>query len=184
MSDLYTNWKNSIDQLSELVEEEFKQLSEEDLNKKSNPSAWSIAQCIEHLIITSKSYFPTFDTLIDTGNIQVPFLVKTPFLADLVGHLILKSVEPGRKKKINALNLWVPSSNPLPVSIVNDFILEQQKLVIYLELLIPFVKRKIIISSPANKNIAYSLKTAINIILTHQERHINQAKEVKLGILP
>ena len=37
---------------------------------------------------------------------------------------------------------------------------------------------KIIVSSPVNKYIIYSLETAINIILAHEKRHFWQAKNV------
>ncbi len=35
-----------------------------------------------------------------------------------------------------------------------------------------------VISSPANKNIVYKLETAFDIIVSHEERHLEQAKEV------
>ncbi len=33
-------------------------------------------------------------------------------------------------------------------------------------------------TSPANKNIIYTLETAFDIIVTHEQRHLAQAKEV------
>jgi hypothetical protein len=35
-----------------------------------------------------------------------------------------------------------------------------------------------VISSPANKYIVYKLETAFDIIVAHEERHLEQAKEV------
>lgn len=40
----------------------------------------------------------------------------------------------------------------------------------------------IVISSPANKNIVYKLETAFNIIVTHEQRHFEQAKEVLIEL--
>jgi hypothetical protein len=36
-----------------------------------------------------------------------------------------------------------------------------------------------IISSPANRNIVYKLETAFDIIVTHERRHFEQAKEIE-----
>ena len=35
-----------------------------------------------------------------------------------------------------------------------------------------------VISSPANKNIVYKLENAFDIITTHEQRHLEQAREV------
>jgi hypothetical protein len=35
-----------------------------------------------------------------------------------------------------------------------------------------------VISSPANKNIVYKLETAFDIIVSHEQRHLEQAKEI------
>jgi hypothetical protein len=37
---------------------------------------------------------------------------------------------------------------------------------------------KTVISSPANRNIVYKLETAFDIIVAHEFRHFEQAKEV------
>jgi hypothetical protein len=40
------------------------------------------------------------------------------------------------------------------------------------------VENGTIISSPANKNIEYKLETAFDIIVAHEKRHLEQAREV------
>jgi len=39
------------------------------------------------------------------------------------------------------------------------------------------IKAKTVISSPANKNIVYYLDKAFDIMVAHEQRHLNQAKE-------
>jgi hypothetical protein len=41
------------------------------------------------------------------------------------------------------------------------------------------VNRGEVISSPANKMIVYKLETAFEIIVTHELRHLEQAKEMR-----
>jgi hypothetical protein len=40
------------------------------------------------------------------------------------------------------------------------------------------VEKGVVISSPANKNIVYKLETAFDIIVSHEQRHFEQAKEI------
>ncbi len=40
------------------------------------------------------------------------------------------------------------------------------------------VEAGVVISSPANKNIVYKLEKAFDIIIIHEQRHLEQAKEV------
>jgi hypothetical protein len=41
----------------------------------------------------------------------------------------------------------------------------------------PFVTKRTVISSPANRNILYTVDKAFDIILAHERRHFNQATE-------
>jgi hypothetical protein len=41
------------------------------------------------------------------------------------------------------------------------------------------VQAETVISSPANRFIVYKIGRAFDIIVAHEERHLNQAKEVK-----
>lgn len=41
------------------------------------------------------------------------------------------------------------------------------------------IQQGAIISSPANRNIVYTLETAFDIIVAHEQRHLEQAREIK-----
>jgi hypothetical protein len=42
----------------------------------------------------------------------------------------------------------------------------------------PYLNGKTVIASPASKMIVYTLDTAFDIIVTHERRHLEQAREV------
>jgi len=46
-----------------------------------------------------------------------------------------------------------------------------------LKILKKLAEKRTIISSPANKNIVYKLRTAFEIIIAHEQRHFEQSKE-------
>jgi uncharacterized damage-inducible protein DinB len=43
--------------------ERFQTLSEEQFNWKPNTKSWSIAQCLDHLIVSNEKYFPVFEAV-------------------------------------------------------------------------------------------------------------------------
>ena len=43
----------------------------------------------------------------------------------------------------------------------------------------PLLEKDVVIPSPANRYIVYKLRKAIEVIVAHEERHLNQAMEVK-----
>jgi hypothetical protein len=76
--------------------------------------------------------------------------------------------------------IWF-SQTPLPIvsdDILKRFESHQNELKQKIENAKEFVVRGIVISSPANKNIFYKLETAFDIIVSHEQKHLEQAKEV------
>ena len=91
--------------------------------------------------------------------------------------MILQSVQPNRKRKMSTLTIWKPSISDMPETILDDLEESQSKLKVYLEKMSSHFERTPI-HSPGNDNIIYDLQTAFDIIVNHQWRHLNQAKEI------
>lgn len=172
------SWLTRIDRISALFKSEFGSLNSDELNWKPNEQVWSIAQVIDHLIITTKSYFPVFESILSEKYI-LPLTARIPGFPNLIGRLVLKSVHPDNRKKTKSLPVWLPSKGTLPVDIVQQFLSNQRELK---ELIInseSLLINNFIISSPANKYIVYSIENAFEILVSHQERHFIQADEIK-----
>lgn len=168
--------QNRIDALSLKFKKEFGILSEEEINFKPSPAVWSIAQVIDHLIKINSSYFPVLDK-IAAGTYKKPFTGKFPFLVRFFGKMILESVSPDRRKKIKTFPVWEPSKSNISV-VMNRFLESQELLKSKIDLCRNFMDNHTVISSPANRIIVYTLDAAVEIILSHEERHFLQAKEL------
>ena len=155
----------------------FEYMNPDSLNFKANPKAWSIGEILEHIILVNESYYPIFEKVRDR-EFDPPFLSRFEFLVDLYGRMILKSVEPERKKKVKTLRIWKPSQSYIPFKIMDRFFSSQMELNKYLESVESFAEEELVIHSPANKNVVYQLDVAFDIIVAHEQRHLNQAKEV------
>jgi hypothetical protein len=170
-------WTAQIDKTTNDFINSFGSLTGEQLNFKPNAEVWSIGQNIDHLIRINSSYFPVLTSLQD-GTYKRPFIAKFGFLVDWIGKSILKSVHPNHKKKTKTFPIWEPVSSQISSDIIDRFELHQVTLKQMIVATSTWLDQGVVISSPANKHIAYSLETAFDIIVSHEQRHYEQAKRV------
>ena len=168
---------SEIEKTSENFIRSFGTLSNEQLNRKPDPHTWSIAQIIDHIIRTNESYYPVIDQ-IRNGEFKPPFLSRIDFIVSFLGKLILKGVQPDRKRKVKTFSIWEPSESNIPAGIIERLKEHQAELRELIKDSADLIGNGTVISSPANRNIVYKLETAFNIIVTHEQRHYNQALEV------
>ena len=155
----------------------FGSLSAEQLNWKPAEKSWSVAQCLEHLIITNSLEFPAVKKAL-TANYQNPFCGKIPFLPSIFGKVMIYLMRPESTRKFKAPKTFQPSKSEISEHIVQDLIAHQQEV---LELFkqsknLDLHKTKIV--SPVSALITYSLADAFTILMVHEQRHFGQAKRV------
>ena len=171
-------WTEEIDKITAGFRSEFGSLTAEELNWKPNPDKWSIGQIIDHLIVINSTYYPTFDQL-KNNTYKVPFPGRFDFYTNMMGSLILKSVLPETTRKTKTFPIWQPTQSNIDADILEKFASAQEVLKQRIEENTTRLDERTVISSPANKNVTYKLETAFDIIVAHEKRHFNQAKELK-----
>ncbi len=168
----------SIDKVTKDYTKSFVSLTSEELNRRPGRQSWSIGQIIDHIIKVNESYYPVIEQ-IRMGEYKPPFISRMKFLVSFMGKLILKGVQPDRKRKVKTFPIWEPAESNLPDGILDRFRKHQEDLKELINNSADLIEKGTIISSPANKNIVYTMETAFNIIVTHELRHYNQALEVQ-----
>ncbi|MEX0772239.1 MAG: DinB family protein [Balneolales bacterium] len=169
-------WTDKIDSITDNFKQTFGKLSIEQLNWKPNEQIWSIAQNIDHIIVLNETYFPTIDSM-QQGTYNAPFIGKAGFMVNFFGKMIFKSVQPDRKRKIKTFHIWEPTSSEVKADLLIRFGNHQANLKERISNCQDLLDKRAVISSPANKNIVYTLEIAFDIILAHEQRHFEQAKE-------
>lgn len=159
----------------------FGQLSQDQLNWKANAETWSIAQNIDHIIRINESYYPLIEDL-QAGKREKPLLARIPYFVKLFGNLIYKSVQPDNPKKVKTLGIWKPSKSDISTDIVQKLIDHNAELADLISSCKPLIDEGVIVSSPANKNIVYKLEKAFEILISHERRHLEQARGVLLAM--
>ncbi len=170
-------WTVELDALTDQFESEFGQLSFEQLNWKPNPEVWSIGQNIDHLITINSSYFPLLEAA-RAGSLSLPWTSRIGFLVSFFGKTILNASSPDRRKKIKTFPIWEATTSEVPADILDQFREHQEKLKKEIIASEGLIGKQAILFSPANRNIVYRLETAFDIIVAHEERHLEQAKEI------
>ena len=171
------SWSSTLSDISRRFSTEFGELTIEQLNWKPNSNTWSIAQNLDHLIVVNETYYPVLASL-KTGTYKTPFVAKIGFMVSFLGKTVLKAVQPVRKKKMKTFPIWEPTTSNVNGDILKRFQNHQNELIQIIEGARELVEKGVVISSPANKNIVYKLETAFDIIVSHEQRHLEQAKEI------
>ncbi len=165
------------DAIARDVQSTFGELNAEQLNWKPNPDAWSIAQCLDHLIVINGPMVLPFDQVV-SGTKQTRFLERLSFWSGIWGRFMVKMLAPESSKKLKAPPTAVPSSSKIDPTIVDRFVSHQQELKRKFKAVENRGPETVIMTSPFAGFITYSLLDAARIVIVHERRHFDQAKRV------
>lgn len=155
----------------------FGKLSPAQLNWKPGPDRWSVAQCLEHLITTNKSYEPVIAKVVN-GEYRESGWARLPVLPTLWAKLFMKSLDPANTRKLKAPKTLAPTLSDITKTIVADFATHQEEVAQQIKATAARDPEHIVIVSPAAKFITYTLMDAYRIMVVHEQRHLAQAKRV------
>lgn len=176
-----TAWLQRIDALTNDFKKAFGHLTANQLYRKPDSETWSVAENLEHLIKINETYYPVV-AAVRAGTYRTPFLARFGFFTRWMGNMILKAVQPDRQRKMKTFAIWEPT-----VPIAADTTTLWQRFEVHQAALKQFIAdnedlvlSNTVIASPANPNIVYTLGKAFDIIVTHEARHLEQARALGL----
>lgn len=155
----------------------FGHLSTAQLNWKPATDRWSIAQCLDHLIVSNKTYHPQLNSIID-GAYTKSFYQRVKPISNFFGAWLVKEAGPIVGKPIKNPVAFSPSQSDLPATIITDFEKYQLEFMNLLRQLEKIDLDNTVISSPAAGFITYNLSHLLAILAGHEQRHLTQAKNV------
>ena len=159
------------------AQQDFGQLSSTQLNWKPSAAQWSVAQCLDHLIVINSTYFPIIEKIVRDGY-RPSLQQRLPLLPRLFAWMVLKAVSPETKSKFKTARHVEPSSSTIAADIVARFKAHQQEVIRHMKMAEKLDLKEIIITSPVASIAAYSTLDAFRIMVTHERRHLLQAKRV------
>ena len=178
MIDKFDAWQMELTTVTWEFEKLLKGLGAETLNYRSGRS-WSIAENLSHLIQLNSSYFPLFEKII-SGSYKPPLIARVKFLANPTGNMLYGMMTS--RRRVKTMKMWNPVTREFDAGIIKDFSNHQMDLARYLERLEPHFGNNIIIPSPANRFLVYTLDRAVDILIAHENRHLQQCKNTLADI--
>lgn len=147
-------WHGRLDAVTAQVKSEFGELPKEQLNWKPSAEKWSIAEVLEHLVLVNQSYEVVLADAAN-GTSNPGFTAKIPFIVNMLGNAIYKSVEPTRAKKMKTFAVWQPASSNVDQDVLLQFLEYQEVLKSLITKNKKLLEEDIVIPSPANRYIVY-----------------------------
>jgi len=167
-----------IEEIKRDAEELVRDLSEAQFNWQPGPNRWSIAQCLEHLNVTSRLYWPVLAETImrsRTSGLMSP----GPFKHGWFGNFFVRTAEPPVRTRFKAPRRFRPPSDQPIARVWAQFVTFQDRL---LELLreangVDLARTKVPL--PATNLIKLTLGQGFALVAAHERRHLWQARQVK-----
>ena len=154
-------------------------LTEEQLNWKPDATQWSIAQCLEHLAVTSQQFNSYFKQLIEGARLKWPTNGVIPYRPSLVGGWLIKQVVPETTRKISAPKVFKPSESSSIHDPLGLFLKQQEKFVSFVRASEGVDYNRARLRSPVTPLMRYSLADAFVVTIVHGYRHLAQANRLK-----
>ena len=160
------------------AEAEFGRLSATQLNWKPSADSWSVAQCLDHIMITNRAMLPPLQEIAE-GRKRATLWERVPFLPGLVGRQFAKFFAPSSTQKFKAPPKVQPAASALDQQIVKRYVAHQGEMESCFKALAQGAKGHIVMVSPLMRVMTYSALDACRIIVAHERRHMAQAQRVK-----
>jgi len=153
-------------------------LNEEQLNWRPGAEKWSIAQCLDHLAVSSSKFDQYFETALGRGRSKWPVSSPPAYQPTRMGAWLIRQLEPVTGRNLPAPKVFRPSSSDIQGAL--------QKLLDQQETFLNFVRsadgvdfNKTRLRSPVTPFMRYSLADAFVITVVHTRRHLGQARKVR-----
>ncbi len=167
-----------LSEITNSIEREFGELNQIQINEKPDSKEWSIAQCIDHIIVSNEAYFPSL-LLIAEGKYKPTFWETINPLTNYTGQRMIDTLGPEIMKKYKAPKIFLPSKTEISYNIIKKFEEHQNRLKELFNKLETKNCTGRVMSSPVAPLITLRVSDVMQIITVHEQRHLQQAIRIK-----
>ena len=152
-------------------------LNEEQLNWKPGPDRWSIAECLDHLTISSAAFRTYLTDAIARGRAKWPVSLPPQYRPTWMGGWLIKQLlQPARK--FPAPKIFRPAVSRIS-NVLDRFLEQQASFLDFTSQTAGLDYNKVRLRSPVSALMRYSLADALVITVVHEQRHLAQARRVR-----
>lgn len=166
-----------------LAQQQFRNLSEQQLNRRPSPSRWSVGQCLEHLNIVGGHYLPEIRARLDRAlarGTQPAPLVRSGYFGR---RLVAETRLPAAEKALVTAQRYAPTGNRLPRTVAEVFSRQLDELLRLVLQARQVNANAVRIPNPLFPLQRLRLPDTLAFLLAHLQRHVQQAQAV-LATMP
>ena len=138
---------------------------------------WSIAQCVDHLVVTGRNSLSHMTQAIGEARSR-GLLSEGPFRYGMIERWFVRQMEPHAKMRFKAPKAYLPSRDRLPAEILMNFYVLQDDFLRCIEDANGIDLSRVKVSNPVSKWFRLSLGQELAFNIAHERRHLWQARRV------
>jgi uncharacterized damage-inducible protein DinB len=149
-------------------------LPAETITRRPPNGGWSVAEVLEHLIVSADSYLPRISTLLHAKAAAVAE-ANTIWKPSLMGGLLTESQRSPRK--MPTAKMYKPGPSPRP-RVLDEFVQRQEDVGRLIAEAGGIDWKRARMSSPVMPLLRMNLGDALTLLVVHAERHAGQIERV------
>ena len=171
--------RSQLEEITREAQLAFGGLGGQQLNWRPDATRWSVAQCLEHLVIGNGLMFRGMDDAL-TEALPRSIWQRMPLLPRMFGKVMVRSQSPTAVGHYTAPSKAQPGTSTIGADIVQRFIDQHREAMTSVQALDERRAARTIMESPFVRVITYSVLDGWRIVVAHDWRHLQQARRVTL----
>ena len=153
-------------------------LSEEQLTWRPDASRWSIAQCLQHIVLSGDGYLPRLGELIEASRERTRQR-RPPFRPGFIASWFIRSMEPPPRFKAKTFRAMEPPPAGSPTEVVRSFLTFHDEFSQRVRTMHDVDPNGARMRSPFFRPLRFTLGQVVALLITHACRHLWQARQVR-----
>jgi hypothetical protein len=154
-------------------------LDDAQLNWRPEQSRWSIAQCLQHVVISGQGYLPRLGELIEAARARSR-QHRPPFRPGFVSSWFIRSMEPPPRFKAKTFRAMEPPPRPeRRDDVLQSFLVFHDELAVRVRAMHDVDLNAARMRSPFFRPLQFTLGQVVELLITHARRHLWQARQVR-----
>lgn len=166
-------------QAGENVDTNLGGLSIVQLNYKPTDETWSIGQCLDHLVVADSLYYTLLQRIADGTYHMTRWERWSPF-SGLFGKLLVRYSGNTVRMKLKAPKKIRPWEHTIGFDVFDRYHEHLHTLLQHIDRCKNADLDKTRITSPLSRFVTYSLRRAIQLVILHNHRHVDQAVNLRM----
>ena len=163
------------------VGEELRNTDAKKLLEKPSPDSWCVIEVVEHLNRTFDHYFPKLERAVEKAPPAENETYKRSFLVGFFSDS-MKPKKGKRKMKMKTFEFFEPHINGDTRQVIDEFLENQEQFNRFIKAGRDRDISKVKVVSAAGPLLKFRLPECFEFLLSHEERHLLQMKEILAAI--